>query len=146
MCIEWSLAEMISWSRADGRTNKRLGVKLHYFQCLSDCHHHLSVTIIALTHISSTWLSPHHTKPLVHHCSLILFMPIIIQHHHQIIKMHFPELQAPRFITLPSASGSVVAEGRTKILQCQALGESSTVSVCLFEQYFSKILFSWSSW
>ena len=33
------------------------------------------------------------------------------------------ELQAPRFITLPSASGSVVAEGRTKILQCQALGE-----------------------
>merc|ERR550532_1899735 len=32
------------------------------------------------------------------------------------------ELQAPRFITLPSASGSVVAEGRTKILQCQALG------------------------
>ena len=35
----------------------------------------------------------------------------------------FSELQAPRFITLPSASGSVVAEGRTKILQCQALGE-----------------------
>ena len=34
------------------------------------------------------------------------------------------ELQAPRFITLPSASGSVVAEGRTKILQCQALGKS----------------------
>ena len=32
-------------------------------------------------------------------------------------------LQAPRFITPPSASGSVVAEGRTKILQCQALGE-----------------------
>ena len=56
-------------------------------------------------------------------------------------QIHFSELQAPRFITLPSASGSVVAEGRTKILQCQALGESSTVSVCLFEQYFSKILF-----
>ena len=32
-------------------------------------------------------------------------------------------LQAPRFITPPSASGSVVAEGRTKILQCQALGK-----------------------
>ena len=32
------------------------------------------------------------------------------------------ELQAPRFITQPSASGSIVAEGRTKILQCQALG------------------------
>jgi len=31
-------------------------------------------------------------------------------------------LQAPRFITQPSASGSIVAEGRTKILQCQALG------------------------
>jgi hypothetical protein len=33
------------------------------------------------------------------------------------------ELQAPRFITPPSASGSIVAEGRTKILQCQALGK-----------------------
>ena len=33
------------------------------------------------------------------------------------------ELQAPRFITQPSASGSIVAVGRTKILQCQALGE-----------------------
>jgi len=33
------------------------------------------------------------------------------------------ELQAPRFITQPSASGSIVAEGRTKILQCQALGK-----------------------
>ncbi len=32
-------------------------------------------------------------------------------------------LQAPRFITPPSASGSIVAEGRTKILQCQALGK-----------------------
>ena len=32
------------------------------------------------------------------------------------------ELQAPRFITQPSASGSIVAEGRTKILQCQCLG------------------------
>eukprot|EP00090_Calanus_glacialis_P041134 TRINITY_DN7227_c0_g1_i2.p1 TRINITY_DN7227_c0_g1~~TRINITY_DN7227_c0_g1_i2.p1 ORF type:complete len:2186 (-),score=220.82 TRINITY_DN7227_c0_g1_i2:579-7136(-) len=31
-------------------------------------------------------------------------------------------LQAPRFITQPSASGSIVAVGRTKILQCQALG------------------------
>lgn len=37
------------------------------------------------------------------------------------------ELQAPRFITQPSASGSIVAEGRTKILQCQALGKSSFV-------------------
>ena len=33
-------------------------------------------------------------------------------------------LQAPRFITQPSASGSIVAVGRTKILQCQALGKS----------------------
>ena len=32
--------------------------------------------------------------------------------------------QAPRFITPPSASGSIVAEGRTKILQCQAVGEN----------------------
>ena len=31
-------------------------------------------------------------------------------------------LQAPRFNTQPSASGSIVAVGRTKILQCQALG------------------------
>ncbi|XP_035707340.1 protein sidekick isoform X3 [Folsomia candida] len=31
-------------------------------------------------------------------------------------------LQAPRFITQPSAAGSIVSEGRTKILQCHALG------------------------
>ena len=37
--------------------------------------------------------------------------------------MFSDELQAPRFITQPSASGSIVAVGRTKILQCQALGE-----------------------
>ena len=36
--------------------------------------------------------------------------------------MFSDELQAPRFITQPSASGSIVAVGRTKILQCQALG------------------------
>ena len=36
--------------------------------------------------------------------------------------MFSDSLQAPRFITQPSASGSIVAEGRTKILQCQALG------------------------
>lgn len=32
--------------------------------------------------------------------------------------------QAPRFITHPSSSGSIVSEGRTKILQCLALGKS----------------------
>jgi hypothetical protein len=33
------------------------------------------------------------------------------------------QLQAPRIITQPSAAGSgLVSEGRTKILQCQALG------------------------
>ncbi|XP_054261356.1 protein sidekick-like [Macrosteles quadrilineatus] len=31
-------------------------------------------------------------------------------------------LQAPRFITQPSGSSNIVSEGRTKILQCQALG------------------------
>uniref|UniRef100_A0A182MZU5 Protein sidekick n=1 Tax=Anopheles dirus TaxID=7168 RepID=A0A182MZU5_9DIPT len=32
------------------------------------------------------------------------------------------QLQAPRFTTQPSSSGSIVSEGRTKILQCHALG------------------------
>ncbi|ODM95509.1 Protein sidekick [Orchesella cincta] len=32
------------------------------------------------------------------------------------------QLQAPRFITQPSAAGNIVSEGRTKILQCHALG------------------------
>ncbi len=36
-------------------------------------------------------------------------------------------LQAPRFITSPSAFGSIVAEGRTKILQCQALGKKKNI-------------------
>ncbi|XP_015515694.2 protein sidekick isoform X1 [Neodiprion lecontei] len=31
-------------------------------------------------------------------------------------------LQEPRFITQPSSSGSILSEGRTKILQCQARG------------------------
>lgn len=34
-------------------------------------------------------------------------------------------MQAPRFTTQPSSSGSMVNEGRTKILQCHALGEFS---------------------
>ncbi|XP_046802362.1 protein sidekick isoform X8 [Lucilia cuprina] len=33
-----------------------------------------------------------------------------------------PQLQPPRFTTQPSSSGSIVSEGRTKILQCHALG------------------------
>ena len=36
-----------------------------------------------------------------------------------------PQLQAPRFTTQPSSSGSIVSEGRTKILQCHALGKYS---------------------
>ncbi|XP_037934636.1 protein sidekick isoform X4 [Teleopsis dalmanni] len=32
------------------------------------------------------------------------------------------QLQAPRFTTQPSSSGSIVSEGRNKILQCHALG------------------------
>ncbi|XP_055298300.1 protein sidekick isoform X7 [Sitodiplosis mosellana] len=32
------------------------------------------------------------------------------------------QLQPPRFTTQPSSSGSIVSEGRTKILQCHALG------------------------
>ena len=50
--------------------------------------------------------------------------------------MFSDELQAPRFITQPSASGSIVAVGRTKILQCQALGEFT----------ISAIFFSFSLW
>lgn len=38
-----------------------------------------------------------------------------------------PQLQAPRFTTQPSSSGSIVSEGRTKILQCHALGMYSYV-------------------
>ncbi|TMW48206.1 hypothetical protein DOY81_006718 [Sarcophaga bullata] len=33
-----------------------------------------------------------------------------------------PQIQPPRFTTQPSSSGSIVSEGRTKILQCHALG------------------------
>ncbi|KAL9873742.1 sidekick cell adhesion molecule isoform 3-T3 [Glossina fuscipes fuscipes] len=33
-----------------------------------------------------------------------------------------PQTQPPRFTTQPSSSGSIVSEGRTKILQCHALG------------------------
>ena len=50
--------------------------------------------------------------------------------------MFSDELQAPRFITQPSASGSIVAVGRTKILQCQALGEFTIIA----------IFFSFSLW
>ncbi len=33
-------------------------------------------------------------------------------------------VQAPRFVTQPSASASIVSEGRAKFLQCQAVGKS----------------------
>jgi hypothetical protein len=32
-------------------------------------------------------------------------------------------MQSPRFVTQPSASASIVSEGRAKFLQCQAVGE-----------------------
>lgn len=34
------------------------------------------------------------------------------------------QVQPPRFVTHPSSSASMVNEGRTKILQCHALGKS----------------------
>lgn len=41
--------------------------------------------------------------------------------------------QAPRFTTHPSSSGSIVSEGRTKILQCHALGKlKPTISLVKF--------------
>uniref|UniRef100_A0A034VTL1 Protein sidekick n=1 Tax=Bactrocera dorsalis TaxID=27457 RepID=A0A034VTL1_BACDO len=39
-----------------------------------------------------------------------------------------PQLQAPRFTTQPSSSGSIVSEGRTKILQCHALDDDILVT------------------
>ena len=35
--------------------------------------------------------------------------------------------QSPRFVTQPSASASIVSEGRAKFLQCQAVGECLSV-------------------
>ncbi|XP_050742508.1 protein sidekick isoform X8 [Drosophila biarmipes] len=42
------------------------------------------------------------------------------QNQNQLVQQQ--QLQAPRFTTHPSASGSIVSEGSTKILQCHALG------------------------
>ena len=38
-------------------------------------------------------------------------------------------MQAPRFVTQPSASASIVSEGRAKFLQCQAVGECHTAGI-----------------
>ena len=57
--------------------------------------------------------------------------------------MFSDSLQAPRFITQPSASGSIVAEGRTKILQCQALGRGFSRIGRIFKaqsRVFTKLL------
>lgn len=54
------------------------------------------------------------------------------------------QLQPPRFTTQPSSSGSIVSEGRTKILQCHALGKYShihTVHASMQFQLFSTHFF-----
>lgn len=55
--------------------------------------------------------------------------------------MFSDELQAPRFITQPSASGSIVAVGRTKILQCQALGEFNITKFYVMASFFFNYIF-----
>ncbi|XP_041447890.1 protein sidekick isoform X6 [Drosophila obscura] len=44
------------------------------------------------------------------------------QQQQQLVQQQQQQLQAPRFTTHPSSSGSIVSEGSTKILQCHALG------------------------
>ncbi|XP_032597184.2 protein sidekick [Drosophila grimshawi] len=48
--------------------------------------------------------------------------PLPSQQQQQQQQQQSQQQQAPRFTTHPSSSGSIVSEGRTKILQCHALG------------------------
>ena len=58
---------------------------------------------------------------------LLLFpLPCSLFHFNNFFLFFFldgPQIQPPRFTTQPSSSGSIVSEGRTKILQCHALGK-----------------------
>lgn len=60
------------------------------------------------------------------------------------------QLQAPRFTTQPSSSGSIVNEGRTKIIQCHALGEFffRLLFITLFLKFASAIkhYITWDLW
>jgi len=49
---------------------------------------------------------------------------ILIKAYHNwlLICLWIDNMQAPRFVTQPSASASIVSEGRAKFLQCQAVG------------------------
>lgn len=62
---------------------------------------------------------------------LIRVINLIAFHHHYFFLSFVTldssqQLQPPRFTTQPSSSGSIVSEGRTKILQCHALGKCTT--------------------
>lgn len=72
--------------------------------------------------LSSTRMRPHYRKVAV----AVWLFPKSINCLIEKISLFFAEtsqLQAPRFTTQPSSSGSIVSEGRTKIIQCHALGE-----------------------
>lgn len=52
------------------------------------------------------------------------------------------QLQPPRFTTQPSSSGSIVGEGRTKILQCHALGKCNFKHASVqFKRIFYTMIF-----
>lgn len=50
------------------------------------------------------------------------------------------QIQPPRFTTQPSSSASIVSEGRTKILQCYALGKLNFIN-CRQSIQFRKVFF-----
>lgn len=46
-------------------------------------------------------------------------------------------MQSPRFVTQPSASASIVSEGRAKFLQCQAVGKLLPVWLLPYESSYA---------
>ncbi|XP_073831586.1 sidekick cell adhesion molecule isoform X15 [Musca autumnalis] len=56
------------------------------------------------------------------HLWITLAIFVLCQQINSCYSLDGQQLQPPRFTTQPSSSGSIVSEGRTKILQCHALG------------------------
>ncbi|XP_055915597.1 protein sidekick isoform X4 [Eupeodes corollae] len=74
---------------------------------------------LRLRHSSSSFQSKRITKA---HLWITCFVIVLFGNIYPCSCTDGPQIQAPRFTTQPSSSGSIVSEGRTKILQCHALG------------------------
>ncbi|XP_075219912.1 sidekick cell adhesion molecule [Lycorma delicatula] len=98
------------------RTNRRLCFKTSKYEYINEKYKYLCKRCCKLRF---SFFNFSHNMSIISRKLLILPLLLVI------LFLPFTcseSLQAPRFITQPSSTSNIVSEGRTKILQCQALG------------------------